>query len=137
MAIAITDKNTSLDQFTVDPLSPLNPQRHIHNQNSENNILRELDTLNDISNSQSKYLRPSLFKNDGSFIEDIRKRGGTLVGRYTNDFTQVRVQCDFKHIFDITPRDVLRNNWCPMCTEGKPFDLKSIDLLPTYNSLSE
>ena len=130
MARPITDINRSLYQPTTEPLSPYNSQDHIHNQSFENNTLLDPNIPNDKENSQSIYLRPLLLKRYGSFMEDIRRRGGMLIGRYTNDFTQVRVQCDFKHIFDITPREVLRNNWCPICTEKDPFDLRSTDLLP-------
>ena len=137
MAKRITDINRSLYQPTTEPLSPCNSQHHIHNQSLENNSSVDLNIPNDRENSQSIHLRSLLLERYGSFMEDIRRRGCVLIRGYTNDFTQVRVQCNFKHIFDITSREVHRNNWCPICTEKDPFDLRSVDLLPIYNGLSE
>jgi hypothetical protein len=137
MSRTITHKNRNVHQLTIEPISPPNLYYQIHEQSFENETLQDLNISNDRSNSEAMSLRPLLLRKYGSFMEDIRRRGGVLIGRYTNDFTQVRVQCDFKHIFDITPKQILQNNWCPICTEEEPFDLESIDLQPTYNGSSE
>jgi hypothetical protein len=133
MSRTITHKNRNVHQLTIEPISPPNLHYQIHEQNFGNETLQDLNISNDQSSSEAISFEQQRSQRYGSFMEDIRRRGGVLIGRYTNDFTQVRVQCDFKHIFDITPKQILQNNWCPICTEDEPFDLESIDLQPKCN----
>ncbi|WP_375559676.1 hypothetical protein ACE193_18355 [Bernardetia sp. OM2101] len=56
-------------------------------------------------------------------LEDVRKvvedRGGKLLStEYKNDMTKVTCQCAENHIWDISPNNMKRGKWCPICNSG-------------------
>ena len=63
--------------------------------------------------------------NDPGSLEDVRKivedqRGGKLHStEYVNNRTKMKVECEYKHNFEIIPSDLTQGHWCAECSSGR------------------
>lgn len=67
---------------------------------------------------------PECDKMKGVTYEDkvlavIEYRGGELLNEYQNRVGyKLQIECEQEHMFEITPFNVLKGNWCPSCSPG-------------------
>jgi hypothetical protein len=48
--------------------------------------------------------------------ETVEKRGGTLLStEYVSARTKLKIRCEHGHKFDVTPDNLNRGRWCPIC----------------------
>jgi hypothetical protein len=55
------------------------------------------------------------------FINELNRRGGTLLTNYINSYNYVTIRCSNNHIFTTKPTTVTSNkSWCPHCWGNTP-----------------
>jgi hypothetical protein len=53
------------------------------------------------------------------FEDFVKKKGGTLLSKYTGRFNTVEIRCKHGHDWKTTPGAVYQGSWCPDCRKKK------------------
>ncbi len=60
----------------------------------------------------------SLRSSEDDIRNIIELKGGTLLSKYRNSTTKIRVRCERGHVFDTAYKNIHRGCWCRKCYEG-------------------
>lgn len=55
------------------------------------------------------------------FMRNVVLMRGTIIGDYVNCETKVAVQCEFEHVFNMSPGHIGKGAWCPECQGHCPI----------------
>lgn len=58
------------------------------------------------------------------FITTVQDRGGVVLGQYVRVHDKVQIQCNRRHIFNMTPGNISKGKWCSKCQNHCPIQAR-------------